>query len=132
MVRVISPNEEEKTRMRTKRQLAAVAALLVLTSGATAHAEGLNNLAAGFNGLLTFPFDPAIFAAEPPEAFEEMAGAPYTSGLLGFFAGILMMPYRATMGALDVALFPFWVFPTLSPEAKINLFEKTDYEVEYE
>jgi len=117
--------------MRTKKLLAAIAALLVLTSGVAAHAEGLNNLAAGFNGLLTFPFDPAIYAAEPPETFEDMKGAPYTSGTLGFFAGILMMPYRATMGALDVALFPFWFFPTLSPEAKINLFEKTEYEVEY-
>ena len=118
--------------MRTKRLLAAVAALLVLTSGATAHAEGLNNLAAGFNGLLTFPVDPIVFAADPPEAFDEAAGAPYTSIMLGFLAGILMMPYRATMGALDVALFPFWVFPTLSPEARINLFEKAGYEIEYQ
>jgi hypothetical protein len=118
--------------MRTKRLVATISALLVLTSGVAAQAEGLNNLAAGFNGLLTFPFDPVIFAAEPPEAFEGMAGEPVTSGILGFFAGVLMIPYRVTMGALDIALFPFWVFPTLSPEAKINLFEKTGYEVEYE
>jgi hypothetical protein len=118
--------------MRTKKLVATIAALLVLTSGVAAHAEGLNNLAAGFNGLLTFPFDPAIYAAEPPEAFEGIPGEPVTSGMLGFLTGILMMPYRACMGALDIALFPFWVFPTLSPEAKINLFEKTEYEVEYE
>jgi len=118
--------------MRTKNLVAAIAALLVLTSGVAAHAEGLNNLAAGFNGLLTFPFDPAIYAADPPEAFEGMAGEPVTSGILGFFAGVMMIPYRVSMGALDVALFPFWVFPTLSPEAEINLFEKTGYEVEYE
>jgi len=118
--------------MRMKRLVASIASLLVLTSGVAAHAEGLNNLAAGFNGLITFPFDPAIYAAEPPEAFEGIRGEPVTSGMLGFFAGILMIPYRATMGALDVALFPFWYFPTLSPEAKINLFEKTEFEVEYE
>jgi len=118
--------------MRTKKLVATITALLVLTSGVAAHAEGLNNLAAGFNGLITFPFDPVIYAAEPPEAFEEMPGGPIMAGTLGFFAGILMMPYRATMGALDIVLFPFWVFPTLSPEAKINLFEKTEYEVEYE
>jgi hypothetical protein len=118
--------------MRTKNLVAAIAGLLVLTSGVAAHAEGLNNLAAGFNGLLTFPFDPAIYAAEPPEAFEGMRGEPVTSGMLGFFAGILMVPYRASMGALDIALSPFWIFPTLSPEAKINLFEKSEFEVEYE
>ena len=118
--------------MRRKKLIATIAALLVLTSAVAAHAEGLNNLAAGFNGLVTFPFDPAIYAAEPPEAFDGMAGEPVTSGILGFFAGVMMMPYRAIMGALDVALSPFWFFPTLSPEAKINLFEKTGYEVEYE
>ena len=118
--------------MRMKKLVATIAALLVLTSGVAAHAEGLNNLAAGFNGLITFPFDPVIYAKDPPEGFEEMPGAPVTSGMVGFIAGVLMMPYRATMGALDVALFPFWVLPTLSPEPKINLFEKTGYEVEYE
>lgn len=118
--------------MRRKKLVATIAALLVLTAGVAAHAEGVNNLAAGFNGLLTVPFDPVIYAAEPPEAFEDMAGAPVTSGILGFFSGVLMMPYRTVMGALDIALFPFWVFPTLSPEAEIDLFEKTEYEVEYE
>jgi len=118
--------------MRINEWMAIAAAMLILTGGAAARAEGLNNLAAGFNGLLTAPFDPAIYAAEPPEAFEGMWGEPVTSGILGFFTGIVMVPYRVTMGALDIALFPFWVFPTLSPEAKIPIFEKTGYEVEYE
>jgi hypothetical protein len=114
-----------------RKLVAATAALLILTSSAAAHAEGVNNLAAGVNGLLTFVVDPFAFATEPPEAFEDMTGAPYTSGILGFFAGIVMMPYRATMGALDIALFPFWVFPTLSPEARFDLFEQSEFEVEY-
>ena len=118
--------------MRTKKLVATTAALLMLTTSAAAQAEGFNNLAAGFNGLITFAFDPVIYAKEPPEAFEGISGEPITSGILGFFAGIVMMPYRATMGALDVALFPFWFFPTLSPEAKLNAFERTEYEVEYQ
>ncbi|MBW2287797.1 MAG: hypothetical protein JRG80_08150 [Deltaproteobacteria bacterium] len=118
--------------MRTKNLVATIAGLLVLTSGVAAHAEGLNNLAAGFNGLLTSPLDPVLFTIEPPEAFEGVRGEPVTSGMLGFFAGVLMVPYRAIMGALDIALFPFWVFPTLSPEARVNLFSVAGYEIEYE
>jgi hypothetical protein len=41
-----------------------------------------------------------------------------------------MMPYRAAMGVLDIALFPFWVLPTLSPEAHYDLFP--NYDVEYD
>ena len=48
----------------------------------------------------------------------------------GFLSGVLMLPYRLVMGAVDIAFFPFWFFPTLSPEAKIDLFPY--YDVEYE
>jgi hypothetical protein len=109
---------------------AAAAALFILTVGASAHAEGVNNLLAGINGLAVFAIDPGRLAYEPPEEFDDMWGAPATSHVVGFFAGTALMGYRAAMGVLDIALFPFWVFPTLSPESEIQIFG--DYEIEYE
>jgi hypothetical protein len=109
---------------------AAAAALFILTVGASAHAEGVNNLLAGINGLAVFAWDPPRLAYEPPEDFDEMWGAPVTSHVVGFFAGTVMMGYRATMGVLDVALFPFWIFPTLSPDSELQIFPS--YEIEYE
>jgi hypothetical protein len=115
---------------RTRTWLAIFSALIVLLTGTAATAEGVNNLMAGINGLLTAPVDPMLYAAEPPEAFEDMGGAPVTTTTFGFLSGVLMLPYRAVMGALDIAFFPFWFFPTLSPEAKFDLFP--NYDVEYE
>jgi len=119
---------------RTARTLgsaiAVVTALGVLCGAASASARGVNNLMAGINGLATFPFDPIASAVEPPDAFEEMAGAPVTPMIVGFFQGTLLGMYRLTMGVLDIAFFPFWIFPTLSPEARYDLFN--DYDVEYE
>jgi hypothetical protein len=34
------------------------------------------------------------------------------------------------MGVFDIALFPFMVFPTLSPEARYDVIP--EYEIEYE
>ena len=109
---------------------AAVAALFILTVGASAHAEGVNNLLAGINGLAVAFWDPVRLASEPPEEFEDLPGAPVTPHFAGFFAGLAMMPYRALMGVADIAFFPFWFFPTLSPETEFALFP--DYEIEYE
>jgi hypothetical protein len=117
--------------MRIRNLVAMTAALLVLTSAASAQAEGLNNLAAGANGLLTAPVDPMLFALEPPEVLEDMWGAPVTTHTFGFLTGVVMLPYRAVMGALDIVLFPFWVFPTLSPEPKFDLYQNMEFEVEY-
>jgi len=115
---------------RRGRGIAIVTALGILLLGATASARGVNNLMAGINGLATFPFDPIASTVEPPEAFEGMFGAPVTPVVVGFFQGTLMSVYRASMGVLDIAFFPFWVFPTLSPEPRYDLFNY--YDVEYE
>jgi len=127
------------------RRLAAVAAtLLVLTAAPVARAvsesesesepfelpTALNNVLAGFNGLLTAPTDPFASAIAPPEGFEDMWGAPVTSHALGFVQGVVMLPYRVVMGALDIAFAPFWVFPTLSPEARFDLVP--GYDIQYE
>jgi hypothetical protein len=112
------------------RGIAATLVLFVLTAGTSADARGINNLMAGINGLVTFPTDPIWSAADPPDAFEGMVGSPVTPHVVGFFQGTMLMVYRAAMGALDIALFPFWVFPTLSPEARYDFFN--NYEVEYE
>ena len=69
-------------------------------------------------------------AVDPPEEFEDMWGAPVTSHTLGFFQGTFLMVYRATMGLVDIAFAPFWVFPTLSPEARYEIIP--GYEIEYE
>jgi hypothetical protein len=113
-----------------RRLAAAAAALFVLTAGVSAKAEGVNNLMAGINGLVTFPADPVMSFIEPPEEMEDMIGAPALPHFVGFFQGVLLSGYRAMMGAFDIVLFPFWVFPTLSPEARINIYP--NYEVEYE
>jgi hypothetical protein len=113
-----------------RRLVAAAAVLCVLLGAASANAEGVNNLMAGINGLLTFPMDPVWSAVEPPEATEGMFGEPVLPHVVGFGQGTLMMAYRAVMGVMDIALFPFWVFPTLSPEARLEVFSSV-YEVEY-
>ena len=113
-----------------RKLVAAAAVLFVLTAGSSANAEGVNNLLAGINGLVTFPVDPVKSSIEPPEEFDDFWGAPVTPHALGFFQGTFLMLYRATMGALDIAFFPFWVFPTLSPEARYEIIP--GYEIEYE
>jgi hypothetical protein len=113
-----------------RKLVAAAATLLALTAGSSANAEGFNSLLAGVNGLLTFPADPVMAAVEPPEGFDDLWGAPVTSHTAGFFQGSFLMLYRLTMGALDIAFFPFWVFPTLSPEARYEIIP--GYEIEYE
>ena len=114
-----------------RRLVAAAAVLLTLLVSSAASAEGVNNLIAGINGLLTSPMDPVWSTIEPPEATEGMFGEPVTPHVVGFAHGTLMMVYRATMGVLDIAFFPLWVFPTLSPEARLEVFSKV-YETEYD
>jgi hypothetical protein len=111
--------------------VAAAAALLVLSAGTSASAEGVNNLLAGINGLATFPADPVMSFVKPPEELEEIFGdTPIVLSLAGFCQGTVLMGYRLAMGVFDIALFPFWVFPTLSPEARYEIIP--GYEVEYE
>lgn len=123
-----------------RRLVVAAAILFVLTTAASANDESaseplelppaVNNLLAGLNGLATFPADPVMSAVHPPESLDELWGAPVTPHIVGFFQGTLLMVLRATMGAADIAFFPFWVFPTMSPEARYNIIP--GYEIEYE
>jgi hypothetical protein len=109
-----------------------VPTLALLVAGLTtpARANGLNNLAAGFNGLLTAPADPVMGAVEPIEAFEDIWAGPATAHFMGLFQGTLLMSYRVLAGVFDIAFAPFWVFPTLSPEARYDVIP--GYEIEYE
>jgi hypothetical protein len=122
-----------------RRLVAAAAILFVLTAAASASAEppeplelptAVNNLLAGLNGLTTFPADPVMAAIDPLEEFDELWGAPVTSHMVGFFQGTFLMVLRATMGAADIAFFPFWVSSTLSPEARYEIIP--GYEIEYD
>jgi hypothetical protein len=122
--------------------VAAAACVFLLTASVSALAEPppedeplelptpVNNLLAGLNGIITAPADPFAYAIAPAEEFDDMWGAPTTRHTVGFFQGVMMMPYRLVMGALDIAFFPFWVFPTLSPEARFEIIP--GYEIEYE
>ena len=122
-----------------RRLVAASAILFVLTAASSVSADSdeplelptaANNALAGFNGLATFLADPVMSAVEPPEEFEDLWGTPVTSHTLGFFQGTFLMVYRLTMGLADIAFAPFWVFPTLSPEARYEIIP--GYEIEYE
>jgi len=119
----------DRTRM-IWRGVAATLAVFILTAGTSASARGMNNLMAGINSLVTFPTDPVWSAVDPPDSFDGMVGSPVMPHAVGFLQGTMLMVYRATMGVMDIALFPFWVFPTLSPEARYDFFN--NYEVEYE
>ena len=112
--------------------LRALAALLAAAQALAtpAGADGLNNLLAGLNGLLVAPADPVMEAIDPPAQMAKLPNADVTKHLVGFFEGTAFMCYRVFMGAVDVALFPFWIFPTLSPKARWDLVPF--YEIEWE
>lgn len=110
--------------MRASRALSCL--VLALAFAGSARAEGVNNLLAGVNGLVTAPADPVMAAISPPEDFEDYPAVVRYP--LGFLTGTLQMVHRTVMGAFDVLFFPFWVFPTLSPEAR---YEIMPGEIEY-
>ena len=109
-----------------RRPAVLAACLLVLGPGASA--EGVNNLLAGVNGLATFAADPVMGVVEPPEDFQDLPGAQVTGRIAGLGAGTVMCAYRGTMAMLDIVFFPFWVFPTLSPEPRWELIKDVEYE----
>lgn len=113
-----------------RRLVGGVAAFSVLLIAGTASAKGVNNLMAGINGVVTSWTDPVWSVVDPPEWLAQVSPDPVTPHILGLVQGPLMMAYRTTTGILDIALFPFWVFPTFSPEARYDFFN--EYEVEYE
>jgi hypothetical protein len=112
--------------LRSLAALLAAAQALVAPAGAT----GFNNLFAGLNGLVVAPADPVMQAIDPPSQLEKLPNPRVTRHVVGFFQGTALMLYRVFMGATDVALSPFWVFPTLSPEARWDLVP--GWEIEWE
>jgi len=112
------------------RFFAAALALGVLCAPTTSRAEGVNGFLAGVNGILTFPYDLVYDVIWPPSNFDELPGAPATAHVLGIVSGGLTGVGRLGWGLLDVTLTPFWVVPTQSPPARLELIPF--YEVEYE
>ena len=107
-----------------RRLALALAALMSLTLGSGAAADdeeepsvfveylaGVGHTALiGLNGVLTCVADPVMATKETePHA-------------LGLVAGLAQMPYRAVMGALDLALAPVPSLAMLSPEPRFKLF----------
>ena len=111
-----------------RRLSACMLVLIALAFSTPARAEGLNNLYAGINGILTFPADPVVMVVTPPEDWEDMPGHAVTARLLALPAGILLGTYRASMAVFDIVLFPFWAFPTMSPEPRWALIPDVEYE----
>ena len=64
--------------------------------------DGANRLSVGFNGILTAPADPVMFAIEGDEFFSSLPAPAFTGRAVGFFAGLVPMPYRLVMGSFDV------------------------------
>ena len=95
---------------------------------APAEANGWNNLRAGTQGIIQSPVDVLWYVFVPPEDWvDELPGGSVTARIFGLPAGTALGVYRILMGATDIALFPLWVFPAMSPEARWNWFG-----VEYE
>jgi hypothetical protein len=99
---------------------------LVLAGTTPAHAKGFGGFLAGLNGVLTAPADPVRHVISPPEDFDEVPVPEVSGRVLGIFSGTLLAGYRAATGALDIALTPLWVIPTLSPEPGIKLIPGSD------
>ncbi len=95
---------------------------------APAEANGWNNLRAGVQGIIQAPADPVLFVVMPPDDFiDELPAGQVTGRVVGLLAGTAKGVYRIFMGATDIVLSPFWIFPTMSPESRWDWFS-----VEYE
>jgi hypothetical protein len=112
------------------RLVAAALALALTYPALPARADGFNSLFAGINGLLTFPADPIVDVIEVSEDLQDLPLREVTGRVIGVFLGSGVGLYRATFAAADVLLFPLWVVPTLSPEAKFEIIPF--YEVDYD
>lgn len=106
------------------RLVAAVCCLsIALLAAAPAQAEGVNNLRAGVNGLLTAPFDPVALMITPSDEFEDYPAFPVTGRILGLPVGIAQGAQRAGMAVFDIVMSPLFIFPTMGPEARYTLIE---------
>jgi hypothetical protein len=79
-----------------------------------------NRVSIGLNGVLTAPADPVLFSLEGDEVFADLWMPAVTGRVMGFFAGLCQMPYRAMMGAFDAAF--AWA-PYLTPVSPVPRFE---------
>ena len=114
--------------MRARILVVCLAAALGGAPAAPAQAEGMNNLLAGMNGLITFPADFAMGPVDPPKVATELPGAVVTGPIIGLFSGILLGVYRASMAVVDIAFSPFVVFPTLSPQPRYEIVKDVEYD----
>ena len=87
-----------------------------------------NRASVGFNGILTAPADPFMFAAGGDETFEELPGAAVTGRFVGFLAGVSQMPYRIGMGAFDIALAWMPALYMQSPEPRWMLLPWAEHD----
>jgi len=115
-------------RSRLTGAVSAIALAIAVALPAPAHAEGLDNLYAAINGLTMFLTDPVWETIEPGDTLMELPGSPYTSHLLGPPVGVVKAVHRAGMAVFDLAFFPFWVFPVMSPEPRWALIDDVEYE----
>jgi hypothetical protein len=79
-----------------------------------------NRVSIGLNGVLTSPADPVMFSIEGDEVFKDLWMPAVTGRVMGFFAGLCQMPYRAMMGAFDAAF--AWA-PYLNPVSPVPRFK---------
>jgi ABC-type uncharacterized transport system permease subunit len=118
--------------MRT-RNLASVftvtLGLCALGPALPARANGWNNFNAGLNGVLTAPADPIVRAVAPPTELRELPFSVVSSRIAGLLTGTFLAAFKVAAGALDIALAPTWVAPTLSPRPAFEVIPW--HEVEY-
>lgn len=90
--------------------------------------QPLNNLFAGINGLLTAPTDLVMYMVIPSEEFEDLPNAKVTGRLLGLPTGIVIGVTRALLGASDLLVAPFFIFPTMSPAPRWEIIPNVEYD----
>lgn len=110
-----------------RRTTGCLTLILALVAAGAAHAEGFNNFLAGLNGVVTAPPEPVMHVIDPPETLRELPGGMWVARPLGLLTGTGQLIYQTMMGALDIAFTPFWVMPTLSPEARWQMFSDLEY-----
>ena len=71
----------------------------------------------GLSSVLSAPLDPIALTIWPPEAFDELWGAPVTNRLVGLCTGVLLGAHRLTMGVTDLLLAPLPMMP-VSPQLR--------------
>ena len=113
-----------------RRTAASVVVLaMVLALGSPAWARGTDGLKTATMGMTQWPADLFIHLISPPEDFkDELPAGVVTAHILGAVTGPLLGAYRLLMGAGDLALFPFWIFPVLSPEPRWEWFKDIEYD----